>query len=163
MARDKNTGPGPPFAQTLALRANGPDLHRARTTCRDGRGCPARPSTAAREAVRKPGSPVPPENHAPSPAQNPARRPVTPRPRPPHPSHPPPAGFSGCDTLTPLSGRAPQPLNFPEAARRRGGDRPRSASVTGRSFRGRLRRPENVRPARYLRTDIEDDWTFERI
>jgi len=25
------------------------------------------------------------------------------------------------------------------------------------------REPENVRPARYLRTDIEDDWTFERI
>jgi len=25
------------------------------------------------------------------------------------------------------------------------------------------RGPENVRPARYLRTDIEDDWTSERI
>ena len=60
--------------------------------------------------------------------------------------------------LTWIGARPSQPIVAGQGTEREPG---RSGRPMSRPRAGR--RPENVRPARYLRTDIEDDWTFERI
>jgi hypothetical protein len=138
----------------------------------------------------KPSSASCPQNHRPEPPPAPSHLPPEPpRTEPPAPGDTSPVTYISIAPSRPPTPCAPRPvqvraplcgIDLPESHSHpdppEAGPHPPRPIVAGQGHERQLRfsgastshpraarEPENVRPARYLRTDIEDDWTFERI